>query len=93
MQGARLEVSDAMGRTQVVPIEDDRVTIRRALGNMVSLDGAEISRWHAEIVKEGESYPGFSISLWYRNPPDQFSRLDCAGSDARTPRRRVTPSG
>ena len=37
--------------------------------------------------------PGFSISLWYRNPPDQFSRLDCAGSDARTPRRRVTPSG
>ena len=39
------------------------------------------------------SLPGFSISLWYRNPPDQFSRLDCAGSDARTPRRRVTPSG
>ena len=38
-------------------------------------------------------YPGFSISLWYRNPPDQFSRLDCAGSDVRTPRRRVTPSG
>ena len=37
--------------------------------------------------------PGFSISLWYRNPSDQFSRLDCAGSDARTPRRRVTPSG
>ena len=37
--------------------------------------------------------PGFSISLWYRNPPDQFSRLDCAGSDVRTPRRRVTPSG
>ena len=34
-----------------------------------------------------------AISLWYRNPPDQFSRLDCAGSDARTPRRRVTPSG
>ena len=40
-----------------------------------------------------EIKPGFSISLWYRNPPDQFSRLDCAGSDARTPRRRVTPSG
>ena len=39
------------------------------------------------------SDPGFSISLWYRNPPDQFSRLDCAGSDVRTPRRRVTPSG
>ena len=37
--------------------------------------------------------PGFPISLWYRNPPDQFSRLDFAGSDARTPRRRVTPGG
>ena len=52
MQGARLEVSDAMGRTQVVPIEDDRVTIGRAQSNMLALDGAEISRRHAEIVKE-----------------------------------------
>ena len=56
MQGARLEASDAMGRTQVVPIGDDRVTIGRAESNMVSLDGAEISRWHAEIVKQGDSY-------------------------------------
>ena len=56
MHGARLEVSDAMGRVQVVPIEDDRVTIGRAGSNMVSLDGAEISRRHAEIVKQGDSY-------------------------------------
>ena len=56
MQGARLEVSDAMGRTQVVPIGDDRVTIGRAQSNVVALDGAEISRWHAEIVKEGDRY-------------------------------------
>ena len=56
MRGARLEVSDAMGRTQVVPIQDDRVTIGRAGSNMVSLDGAEISRRHAEIVKQGDSY-------------------------------------
>ena len=56
MQGARLEVSDAMGRIQVVPIDDDRVTIGRAQSNRVSLDGAEISRWHAEIVKTGESH-------------------------------------
>ena len=56
MQGARLQVSDAMGRTRVVPIEDERVTIGRAQSNMVSLDGPEISRWHAEIVKDGDSY-------------------------------------
>ncbi len=56
MQGARLEVSDAMGRTQVVPIGDDRVTIGRAQSNVVALNGAEISRWHAEIVKEGDRY-------------------------------------
>ena len=56
MHGARLEVSDAMCRTQVVSIEDDRVTIGRAGSNMVSLNGAEISRWHAEIVKQADSY-------------------------------------
>ena len=57
----------------------DRVDSKEAL--IVLRAGASLSK------------PGFSISLWYRNPPDQFSRLDCAGSDARTPRRRVTPSG
>ena len=56
MQGARLEVSDAMGRIQVVPIEDDRVTVGRASSNTLSLDGDEISRSHAEIVREGDRY-------------------------------------
>ena len=56
MHGARLEISDAMGRIQVVPIEHDRVTIGRARSNVLSLDGDEISRRHAEIVKEGDSY-------------------------------------
>ncbi|MCH7746467.1 MAG: SpoIIE family protein phosphatase [Acidobacteria bacterium] len=56
MQGARLEVSDPMGRTRVVPIEDDRFTIGRSHGNSLSLGSAEISRLHAEIVKQGNSY-------------------------------------
>jgi serine phosphatase RsbU (regulator of sigma subunit) len=56
MQGARLEVSDAMGRVQVVPIEGDGLTIGRAQGNGLELEGAEISRRHAEIVSEGDSY-------------------------------------
>ena len=56
MHGARLEVSDAMGRVQVVPIEGDGLTIGRAQGNGLELEGAEISRRHAEIVKQGDSY-------------------------------------
>ena len=58
---------------------------------LISRDGGSYPVWS----QDGRElfYPGFPISLWYRNPPDQFSRLDFAGSDARTPRRRVTPSG
>ena len=39
-----------------MPIENDRFTIGRSHGNTLSLGSAEISRLHAEIVKEGESY-------------------------------------
>ena len=56
MQGARLEVSDPTGKTRVVSIEDDRFTIGRSHGNSLSLGSAEISRLHAEIVKEGDGY-------------------------------------
>ncbi|MDP6579925.1 MAG: SpoIIE family protein phosphatase [Vicinamibacterales bacterium] len=56
MQGPRVEVSDAMGRVQVVPVEDDPLTIGRAESNVVLLEGGEISRRHAEIAKEGERY-------------------------------------
>ena len=56
MKGARLEVSDPTGRVRVVPIEDDRFTIGRSHGNSLSLNSAEISRLHAEIVKEKDRY-------------------------------------
>jgi serine phosphatase RsbU (regulator of sigma subunit) len=56
MKGARLEVSDPSGQTRVVPIEDDRFTIGRSHGNALSLSSAEISRVHAEIVKQGDGY-------------------------------------
>jgi serine phosphatase RsbU (regulator of sigma subunit) len=56
MQGARLEYLDAIGRPQVVPIEDDPFTIGRSHGNTLSLSSAEISRHHAEIVKRGSTY-------------------------------------
>ena len=56
MTGPRLEVADATGRTRVVPIEDDPFTIGRSHGNSLPLSSAEISRHHAEIVKDGEGY-------------------------------------
>ena len=56
MTGARLEVSDPTGRTRIVPIEHDRFTIGRSHGNSLSLNSAEISRLHAEIVKEEDRY-------------------------------------
>ena len=56
MKGARLEVSDPTGRTRIVPIEDDRFTIGRSHGNSLSLSSAEISRLHAEIVKQEDRY-------------------------------------
>ena len=56
MKHARLEVSDPVGRTRVVPIEDERFTIGRSHGNSLPLGSAEISRLHAEIVKEGDRY-------------------------------------
>jgi len=54
--GARLEVSDPMGRTRIVPIETERFTIGRSHGNTLSLGSAEISRLHAEIVQQQDAY-------------------------------------
>jgi serine phosphatase RsbU (regulator of sigma subunit)/pSer/pThr/pTyr-binding forkhead associated (FHA) protein len=56
MKGARLEVSDPTGQTRVVPIGSDRFTIGRSHSNSLSLTSAEISRVHAEIVRDGDSY-------------------------------------
>ena len=56
MQGARLEVSDPMGGTRVMPIEDNRFTVGRGHGNSLSLNIADISRVHAEIVKKEDRY-------------------------------------
>ncbi len=56
MKGARLEVSDPMGGTRVVPIDDDWFTIGRGYGNSLSLNGTEISRVHAEIAKDGDRF-------------------------------------
>ncbi len=56
MTGARLEITDQSGRTRVLPLDDDRLTIGRSHGNTLVLDGGQISRHHAEIVKEGDRF-------------------------------------
>ena len=50
------KVFDPTGAIRIVPIEDDRFTIGRSHGNSLSMSSAEISRLHAEIVKEENHY-------------------------------------
>ncbi|MDA1091736.1 MAG: SpoIIE family protein phosphatase [Acidobacteria bacterium] len=53
MTGARLEIADPGGRTRVLSLGEDRLTIGRSQDNTLVLNGAQISRQHAEIVKMG----------------------------------------
>ncbi|MBP1634507.1 MAG: serine phosphatase [Acidobacteria bacterium] len=52
MPESRLEIKDALGR-RVVPIDKDLFTIGRRMGNDLRLVGSDISREHAEIIREG----------------------------------------
>lgn len=56
MTGARLEIADQTGRTRVLALGDDRLTIGRSHGNTLVLDGAQVSRQHAEIVKTEDRF-------------------------------------
>ena len=56
MPGARLEVIDALGRHRIVRIDLDPFTIGRSHGNSLPLTSAEISREHANIVRNGEDF-------------------------------------
>ena len=51
----RLEVTDALGR-RVVPLEKPVFSIGRRSGNDLQLVGSDVSRDHAEIAREAESY-------------------------------------
>jgi serine phosphatase RsbU (regulator of sigma subunit) len=52
MPESRLEIKDALGR-RVVPIDKDVFTIGRRVGNDLRLGGPDISREHAELVRDG----------------------------------------
>ncbi len=55
MPDARLDITDAVGR-RVVPVERLPFTIGRRETNELRLMGSEVSRDHAEITLEGETY-------------------------------------
>ena len=56
MPDARLEMIDALGRQRVVGIDRDPFTLGRSHGNSLPLTSAEISREHANIVRNGEDF-------------------------------------
>ena len=56
MPGARLEIIDALGRGRIVGIDRDPFTLGRSHGNSLPLTSAEISREHANIVRNGEDF-------------------------------------
>ena len=56
MPGARLEMIDALGRGRIVGIDRDPFTLGRSHGNNLPLTSAEISREHANIVRQGEDF-------------------------------------
>ena len=55
MPFGRLEVTDALGR-RVVALEKPVFSIGRRSGNDLQLVGSDVSRDHAEIAREAESY-------------------------------------
>ena len=55
MPTGRLEVTDALGR-RVVPLEKPVFSIGRRSGNDLQLVGSDVSRDHAEIAREADTY-------------------------------------
>jgi serine phosphatase RsbU (regulator of sigma subunit) len=55
MPDARLEINDELGR-RFVPVGKDVFAIGRRTGNDLRLVGADISREHAELARDGETY-------------------------------------
>ena len=48
---ARLELNDGLGR-RIIPLDKPQLTIGRRTENDVRLTGSDVSRDHAEIVRE-----------------------------------------
>ena len=55
MVRARLDVTDALG-SRTIPIDKDLFLIGRRSGHDLHLDGADVSRDHAEIARKGDRF-------------------------------------
>jgi len=55
MPDVRLEISDELGR-RIVAVDKELFTIGRRTGNDLRLVGADISREHAEVARDGERF-------------------------------------
>ena len=55
MNNARLEVNDGLGQ-RVVPLTKDLLAIGRRTESDLRLVGSDVSREHAEIVKQGDDW-------------------------------------
>ena len=52
----KLVISDDEGKTTVVPLIRDMVSIGRKEGNTIRLTERNVSRFHAQVVREGDSF-------------------------------------
>jgi pSer/pThr/pTyr-binding forkhead associated (FHA) protein len=52
----KLVISDDEGKTTVVPLIRDEVTIGRKEGNTIRLTDRNVSRFHAKVAREGELF-------------------------------------
>jgi serine phosphatase RsbU (regulator of sigma subunit) len=55
MRQARLEIADAAG-TRTVPVVGELTTVGRKAESDIKLSGTDVSREHAEIVRQGDRY-------------------------------------
>lgn len=58
---ARLEIRWEQGAGQTVYLNDDVTTIGRTLGNRIVLGETTVSRYHAQILREGDCYWLFDL--------------------------------
>ena len=56
MQPARLEFADASEKRRAVPVDQTPFRIGRSHGNNLTLQAAEVSREHAEIIWDGRQF-------------------------------------
>ena len=59
MRLARLEFADAAGKRQAVPVDHTPFRIGRSHSNNLTLQAAEVSREHAEIIWDGHQFQLF----------------------------------